>query len=66
VPDEIWDAAADHYDEQGLAAVILVIATTNFFNRLNATIKEPAGATRFRGSGTGASGATRGLNSPAW
>jgi AhpD family alkylhydroperoxidase len=45
VPDEIWDEAADHYDEQGLAAVILMIATTNFFNRLNATIKEPAGAT---------------------
>jgi AhpD family alkylhydroperoxidase len=45
VPDEIWDEAADHYDEQGLAGVILMIAITNFFNRLNATIKEPAGAT---------------------
>ncbi len=45
VPDEIWHEAADHYDEQGLAAVILMIAVTNLFNRLNATIKEPAGAT---------------------
>jgi AhpD family alkylhydroperoxidase len=44
VPDEIWDAAADHFSEQELAAIILMIATTNFFNRINATIKEPAGA----------------------
>jgi AhpD family alkylhydroperoxidase len=44
VPDEIWNAAADHYTEQELAAIILMIATTNFFNRINATIKEPAGA----------------------
>jgi AhpD family alkylhydroperoxidase len=45
VPDELWDEVADHYDEQQVAALILWIATTNFFNRLNATIKEPAGAT---------------------
>ncbi|AVH54990.1 MULTISPECIES: carboxymuconolactone decarboxylase family protein [Streptomyces] len=45
VCDELWDEVADHYDEQQLAALILWIATTNFFNRLNATIKEPAGAT---------------------
>jgi AhpD family alkylhydroperoxidase len=44
VTDEIWDAVADQYDEKQLAAIILMIATTNFFNRLNATIKEPAGA----------------------
>ncbi|MGW0811218.1 carboxymuconolactone decarboxylase family protein [Nonomuraea sp. NPDC002799] len=44
VPDDIWDAAADHFTEKELAAIILMIATTNFFNRLNATIKEPAGA----------------------
>jgi AhpD family alkylhydroperoxidase len=45
VPDEIWDKAAKHYDEQQLAALILWIATTNLFNRLNATIREPTGAT---------------------
>ncbi|MFG2001965.1 carboxymuconolactone decarboxylase family protein [Spirillospora sp. NPDC048911] len=45
VPDDIWDAAADHFDEQELSAVILVVALTNLFNRLNATIKEPAGTT---------------------
>jgi AhpD family alkylhydroperoxidase len=45
VPDAVWDEAADHFDEQQLAAIILMIATTNFFNRLNATIQEPAGRT---------------------
>ncbi|MDQ2904210.1 MAG: carboxymuconolactone decarboxylase family protein [Ktedonobacteraceae bacterium] len=44
VPDEIWDEAARHYDEQGLAAIILMIATTNLFNRLNATTRQVAGA----------------------
>jgi AhpD family alkylhydroperoxidase len=45
VTDEIWDAVREHYDEKQLAAIILMIATTNFFNRINTTIKEPAGAT---------------------
>ena len=44
VPDEIWDEAAKYYDEQGLAAVVLMIAVTNLFNRLNATTKQVAGA----------------------
>ena len=44
VPDEIWDEAARHYDERGLAALILMIATTNIFNRLNVTTRQPAGA----------------------
>jgi len=44
VPDPVWDDAADHYDEQQLAAIIVMIALTNFFNRVNATIREPAGA----------------------
>jgi len=45
VPDSIWDEATRHYDEQGLAALILMIATTNLFNRLNATTRQVAGAT---------------------
>ena len=45
VTDAIWQEATQHYDENGLAAIILMIATTNMFNRINATIKEPAGAT---------------------
>jgi len=43
VPDEIWDEAARHYDERGLAALILMIATTNVFNRLNVTTRQVAG-----------------------
>lgn len=45
VPDDVWDEAADHFDEKGLSAIIMMIATTNFFNRLNIPIKEPAGTT---------------------
>jgi len=44
VPDEIWDEAARHYDEPALAALILSIATTNVFNRLNVTTRQVAGA----------------------
>ena len=44
VPDAIWDEATRHYDEQGLAALVLMIATTNLFNRLNATTRQVAGA----------------------
>ncbi|HEU5269010.1 MAG TPA: carboxymuconolactone decarboxylase family protein [Jatrophihabitans sp.] len=44
VPDELWAQATQHFDESQLAAIILMIATSNFFNRLNTTIKEPAGA----------------------
>jgi AhpD family alkylhydroperoxidase len=43
VSDEIWEEATRHYDEKGLAAIILMIATTNLFNRVNATIRQVAG-----------------------
>lgn len=43
VPDEVFDEAARHFDEKGLAAIIVMIATTNLFNRLNATIRQVAG-----------------------
>ena len=45
VSDAVFDEAAAHYDEAGLAALILMIATTNFFNRVNTVIREAAGAT---------------------
>ena len=45
VTDEIWDAAAAHFDEKQLSAIILDIAMTNFFNRINRTIREQAGKT---------------------
>ena len=44
VPDEIWDAAAAHYGEKQLAAIVLTIAVTNLFNRINATTRQVAGA----------------------
>ena len=45
VTDAVWDEAADHFDEKGLSAIILMIALTNFFNRINVTVREPAGTT---------------------
>jgi AhpD family alkylhydroperoxidase len=44
VPDEVWEEAARHYDETGLAAIVLAIALTNLFNRLNIPTKQVAGA----------------------
>ena len=44
VPDAVWEEAARHYDEQGLAALVLMIATTNLFNRLNASTRQMAGS----------------------
>ncbi|MBT2525329.1 carboxymuconolactone decarboxylase family protein [Streptomyces sp. ISL-99] len=44
VPDDIWDEAAKHYDEKQLAGLVLYIGITNFFNRLNVTTKQVAGA----------------------
>ena len=45
VPDEIWDEAKKHFDERALSGLVLWIATTNFFNRLNVTTRQPAGVT---------------------
>ncbi|MER7175910.1 carboxymuconolactone decarboxylase family protein [Streptomyces mesophilus] len=45
VTDEIWDAAAGHFTEEQLGAITLEIAMTNFFNRINHTIREQAGKT---------------------
>jgi alkylhydroperoxidase family enzyme len=45
VPDDVWEQAAKHFNEQQLAALVLWIATTNFFNRLNVTTRQPAGQT---------------------
>jgi AhpD family alkylhydroperoxidase len=45
VTDEIWDAAAARFDGKQLSAIILNIAMTNFFNRINRTTREQAGKT---------------------
>ena len=44
VPDDVWDEAARHYDEQALAALTLSIATVNLWNRLNAATRQVAGS----------------------
>src|SRR5438270_3099839 len=43
VPDEVWNEAVKHYDEQALAALIIAIATINVWNRLNVTTRQVAG-----------------------
>ena len=45
VPDDVWDAAAGHYDEKELSSLLVSIAAINVWNRLNAAIRQPAGAT---------------------
>jgi AhpD family alkylhydroperoxidase len=43
VTDEIWAEAARHYDEQQLRALVLMVGITNLFNRVNTTLRVPAG-----------------------
>jgi AhpD family alkylhydroperoxidase len=43
VPDEIWNEAARHFDERGLSALLIEIAATNVFNRLNVPTRQVAG-----------------------
>src|SRR5690606_26112904 len=43
VPDAVWDRAAQHYDEQGLAALVLYVGVTNLYNRLNVTTRQVPG-----------------------
>ena len=43
VPDEIWNEAARHYDEQALAVLVLNIGLINLWNRLNVTTRQVAG-----------------------
>jgi AhpD family alkylhydroperoxidase len=42
VPDDVWNEAAKHFDDAGLAAIVLWIATTNLFNRINVTTRQQA------------------------
>jgi AhpD family alkylhydroperoxidase len=43
VPDAIWDAAAEHFDEAQLGALVLDIATVNLWNRLNIATQQVVG-----------------------
>ena len=44
VPDEVWDEAARHYDEQALGTLVLAIANINVWNRLNVATRQVPGA----------------------
>ena len=46
VPDAIWDAVAEHFDEEQLGALVLDIGQINLWNRLER--RDPAGGRRAR------------------
>ncbi|MGK5551775.1 carboxymuconolactone decarboxylase family protein [Actinomadura kijaniata] len=43
VTDEVWANAAQHYDEDQLAALVSLIALVNAWNRMNVITRQPAG-----------------------
>jgi AhpD family alkylhydroperoxidase len=43
VPDAIWDAAAEHFDETQLGALVLDIGSINLWNRLNVATRQVVG-----------------------
>jgi alkylhydroperoxidase family enzyme len=43
VPDEVYDEAAEHFDEPALASLILIITMINAWNRLNVATRQVPG-----------------------
>ncbi|PLW65856.1 carboxymuconolactone decarboxylase family protein [Streptomyces sp. SCUT-3] len=43
VGDEVWARAAEHYDQEQLTALVLMISFMNMANRLNVVARQPAG-----------------------
>lgn len=43
VPDALWDHVKRHYDERGLAALVIMISTVNVWNRMNIATRQIAG-----------------------
>ncbi|WP_411139229.1 carboxymuconolactone decarboxylase family protein [Streptomyces sp. C10] len=43
VSDEVWARAAEHYDEEQLTALVVLISFMNTANRLNVIAQQPAG-----------------------
>jgi AhpD family alkylhydroperoxidase len=43
VTDELWAQVAEHYDDAGLSALVSMIALSNFFNRINTTLRVQPG-----------------------
>ena len=44
VPDEVYEEAAEHFDEAALASLILHITLINAWNRMNVATRQVAGA----------------------
>ena len=44
VTDDAWANAAEHYDNDQLAALVCLIALINTYNRLNVITRQPAGS----------------------
>lgn len=42
VPDDVWAEAARHFEETALAALVLNIASINFWTRVNVTTRQVA------------------------
>jgi AhpD family alkylhydroperoxidase len=43
VPDYVWNEVAKHYDEAGLAALLVAVGAINVWNRLNVSTRQVAG-----------------------
>ncbi|MFF9506716.1 carboxymuconolactone decarboxylase family protein [Streptomyces sp. NPDC014724] len=43
VGDEVWAYAAEHYDEEQLTALVVLVSFMNSVNRLNIIAQQPAG-----------------------
>jgi alkylhydroperoxidase family enzyme len=43
VDDEVWARAAEHYDEEQLTALVILVSLMNAVNRLNIITRRPAG-----------------------
>jgi AhpD family alkylhydroperoxidase len=44
VSDEVWARAAQHYDEEQLTALVILVSFMNTVNRLNIITRQPGGA----------------------
>ncbi|GAB3961838.1 carboxymuconolactone decarboxylase family protein [Streptomyces sparsus] len=43
VSDEVWARAAEHYDEEQLTSLVMLVSFMNTVNRLNVITQQPAG-----------------------
>jgi AhpD family alkylhydroperoxidase len=43
VTDEIWANVAQHFNEEQLSAIVMMVGVSNFFNRINTTFRTAPG-----------------------